>query len=82
MDVLTFPPSLLIVMKKTIPALLSFAWLTMCPAQVPANPNPIPAPVELTRPVHEEQPTAVPETVGATLIAGVGFLMIFGRRRY
>ncbi len=33
-------------------------------------------------PVVVLEPVAVPETIGATVLAGVGFLMIFRRRRY
>ncbi len=28
------------------------------------------------------EPVAVPETIGATLLAGIGFLVMFRRRRY
>ncbi len=28
------------------------------------------------------EPVPVPETIGATLLAGVGFLLMFRRRRY
>ena len=34
------------------------------------------------QPVVVTQPVAVPETIGATLLAGVGFFMLFRRRRY
>jgi hypothetical protein len=34
------------------------------------------------QPVVISEPVAVPETIGATLLAGVGFLMMFRRRRY
>ena len=36
----------------------------------------------LIQPVVIEEPVAVPETIGATLLAGVGFFMLFRRRRY
>lgn len=34
------------------------------------------------QPVVISEPVAIPETIGATLLAGVGFLMMFRRRRY
>lgn len=34
------------------------------------------------QPVVVAQPVAVPETIGVTLLAGVGFFMLFSRRRY
>lgn len=34
------------------------------------------------QPVVVDEPVAVPETIGATLLAGVGFLLMFRRRRY
>ena len=34
------------------------------------------------QPVVVVDPIAVPETIGATLLAGVGFFMLFRRRRY
>jgi hypothetical protein len=33
-------------------------------------------------PVIIPEPVPVPETIGATLLAGVGFLLMFRRRRY
>ena len=34
------------------------------------------------QPVELGEPVPVPETIGATLLAGVGFLLMFRRRRY
>ncbi len=42
------------------------------------NREPLPA----IPPVVVVDPVAVPETIGVTLLAGVGFFMIFRRRRY
>ena len=49
-------------------------------AQEPAvlNKDPLPR----IQPVVPAEPVAVPETIGATLLAGVGFFMLFRRRRY
>lgn len=42
------------------------------------NKEPLPS----IQPVVLAEPVAVPETIGATLLAGVGFFMLFRRRRY
>ena len=42
------------------------------------NKEPLPS----IQPVVPAEPVAVPETIGATLLAGVGFFMLFRRRRY
>lgn len=39
-------------------------------------------PIPVIPPVVVGDPVAVPETIGATLLAGVGFFMLFRRRRY
>ena len=39
-------------------------------------------PLPKVQPVVITDPVPVPETIGATLLAGVGFFMIFRRRRY
>lgn len=39
-------------------------------------------PLPSIQPVVVVEPIAVPETIGATLLAGVGFFMLFRRRRY
>lgn len=39
-------------------------------------------PLPTVQPVVLAEPVAVPETIGATLLAGVGFLLMFRRRRY
>ncbi len=49
-------------------------------AQAPQVLNKEPLPAAPSFPVVE--PVPVPETVGATLLAGVGFFMLFRRRRY
>lgn len=43
-----------------------------------SNKEPLPG----LQPVVLAEPIAVPETIGATLLAGVGFFMMFRRRRY
>jgi hypothetical protein len=45
---------------------------------VVSNRQPLPS----VQPVVIPKPVPVPETIGATLLAGVGFLLIFRRRRY
>lgn len=39
-------------------------------------------PLSSIQPVVLAEPVPVPETIGATLLAGVGFFMLFRRRRY
>ncbi len=39
-------------------------------------------PLPSIQPVVINEPVAVPETIGATMLAGVGFLLMFRRRRY
>lgn len=39
-------------------------------------------PLPSVQPVVINEPVAVPETIGATMLAGVGFLLMFRRRRY
>ena len=39
-------------------------------------------PLRSIQPVVLAEPVAVPETIGATLLAGVGFFLLFRRRRY
>jgi len=39
-------------------------------------------PLPSIQPVVLAESVAVPETIGATLLAGVGFFMLFRRRRY
>ena len=40
------------------------------------------APVSGIQPMVPADPVAIPETIGASLLAGVGFFMLFRRRRY
>jgi hypothetical protein len=39
-------------------------------------------PLPSIQPVVINEPVAVPETIGATMLAGVGSLLMFRRRRY
>lgn len=39
-------------------------------------------PLPSIQPVVIAEPVAVPETIGATMLAGLGFLLMFRRRRY
>jgi hypothetical protein len=49
-------------------------------AQVTAVPNKEPLPA--TPSTFVAEPVPVPETIGATLLAGVGFVVLFRRRRF
>jgi hypothetical protein len=50
----------------------------MAQEPVVSNRQPLPS----VQPVVLPNAVPVPETIGATLLAGVGFLLIFRRRRY
>ncbi len=39
-------------------------------------------PLPMVQPLELTDPVAVPESIAATLLAGVAFLMMFSRRRY
>lgn len=39
-------------------------------------------PIPQVQQMNIPEPVAVPETIGATMVAGVGFLLMFRRRRY
>ena len=45
---------------------------------VVSNRQPLPS----VQPVDNPNPVPVPETIGATLLAGLGFILLFRRRRY
>ncbi|MES2707647.1 MAG: hypothetical protein V4726_13720 [Verrucomicrobiota bacterium] len=71
-------------MKNFLPALLCLAMTAVCPAGGEASPAPelpLQPPVAAAQ-IKEPEPVPVPETVGVSVLAGVAFLMMFGRRRY
>jgi hypothetical protein len=86
----------MVTVKKLLPAaLLGLAMTSVCCQAGSGNAAPpLPAPSLATAPtsVTEAPPLAVqavakdavpvPETIGASVLAGVAFLMMFSRRRY
>ena len=69
-------------MKKIASPLFALCLFGLCGAwaqePVVSNRQPLPALPQTVIP----EPVAVPETIGATFVAGVGFLLLMVRRRY